>query len=71
MEAKTEKKMTVKLAMLHSATMLPGGATEATLSETKTPGIKMLWIKGEGLLLTLRNQECFIPSAAVKVVHFS
>lgn len=60
----------IKMAILHSAVMLPGGVTESTLSQQKTTGIVMRWIPGEGLFIQFRSKEALIPEANVKIIHY-
>lgn len=60
----------VDTAMLHSSIMIPGtGRTESTLNQVKVPGIKMEWIRNEGLLIEARGRKTLIPSANVKCAH--
>lgn len=62
----------VDMALLQASAMIPGtGKTESTLNAVKVPGIKMLWIRGEGLLVNCKGKESLIPSTNVKIVHFA
>lgn len=63
-------KMEVEHAALHSAVMF-AARTGDTWNEAKVRGIKMLWVKGEGLLLGLNGQEMLVPAANVKAVIFA
>lgn len=56
-------------AELQSAVRV-GLKTETNLNATKIPGVKMYWVKGEGLLCESKNEQVFIPSTNVKFVHF-
>lgn len=64
-------KIPVDTAILQAPVMIPGtGKTETTLNHTKIPGVQMVWLRGEGLLLTVKGIESFIPSTNVKIAHF-
>jgi hypothetical protein len=65
-----EPKLYVEMAVLQAACMFAGGRTETTLTPIKVPGIRMWWVKGEGLYFTCKHQEGMIPSTNVKVVYF-
>lgn len=60
--------MKVKRAHLQSAVVLPGvKTTEETLSEQRTPGIRMEMLD-HGLLVTIKEEQAFIPSTNVKIM---
>lgn len=63
-------KMAVELAVLHSAVMFQGFTLEHW-NESKAPGVQMLWIRGEGLLVRLKGKEMLIPVPTVKNVIFA
>jgi len=65
-----ESKTYVEMAVLQAACLFAGGRTETTLTSIKVPGIRMWWVKGEGLYFTCKHQEGMIPSTNVKIVYF-
>jgi len=60
----------VETAVLHSATMLPGGKTEVHLNQAKLPGVELKWDGAQGLYVTLKGKTALLPCAAVKAVYF-
>lgn len=70
-ETPIDNKIKVDTAILQAAASFPGsGRTESTLNSVKIPGIQMFWLKGEGLLVSVKGKESFIPDTNVKIVHF-
>lgn len=63
-------KIPVSAAKLHTAMMF-GGVTHDHLNDAKWPGIQMLWVKGEGLLVSFKGNERVIPSAAIQWVDLT
>lgn len=59
----------VESAVLHSAIMI-GGKTEAHLGQNKLPGVKLGWVRGEGLSIEYKGKNCLVPSAGLKAVYF-
>lgn len=68
-EAVSAAKIPVEQASLHSAVLFQGFTAE-TWNEAKMPGVLMLWVRGEGLLVGIRGKETLIPAANVKNVVF-
>jgi len=66
---KKEDHKVVKHAELHSDVRF-GGLTLTTLNHAKAPGIKMVWIKSEGLVLSFKGRSIFVPSTNVKFIEF-
>jgi len=56
-------------AYLHAPVMLPGGQTEGSLTQIKLPGIKLFWLRGEGLIVQHKNQKALIPAANVAIAY--
>lgn len=73
MEVETKKSKGIKVvsAILHQATLLPGGKTESSLNEIKLGKCEMAWFPGDGLSIKIGEKSAFIPSAALKIVHFA
>lgn len=71
MELEKKSHVSVSNAVLQTATFLPGGRTESTLNISKIPGIEMLWVRNEGLLVKIKGDEALIPDTNVKIVMFS
>lgn len=66
---KADEPLVVTLAQLQAPVMLPGGFTENNLSSVKIRGIKMFWIKGEGILVRMDGfPDSFVPAMNVKLV---
>jgi len=63
------KPKVVIAAYLHKPIMLPGGQTEGSLTQSKIPGIKLLWARGEGLIVEHKNQKAIIPAASVAIAY--
>lgn len=66
LDAQPSNKLPVKDVYLHAAVMFQG-VTADHLNEAKHPGLKMLWVKGEGLLISKNGVEALIPAAGVKM----
>jgi hypothetical protein len=58
----------VTVAHLQSAIMIPGGKTTINITPQIMPGLKMMWIEGEGLLIEHKGSQVFVPSTNVKDV---
>lgn len=56
----------LKSAELHVPIRLGNGTTEGTLNATKVPGIKLEWIPGPFLKVTVKDIVHLLPAAAVK-----
>lgn len=64
---KESKEIPIELAFLHQAVVWPGRiGSEKTLSHQRIPGMKM-FLKPEGLVITIRDQQAIIPSANVAI----
>jgi len=61
-------KIEIEDVQLQAAVRL-GGVTTEHLNEQKNgqQGLKMLWVRGEGLLVSFNSQEFIIPETNVKI----
>lgn len=59
----------VSRVLLHQATHVPGGGTETTLSETRTPGLTLDYHPIYGVVIQNKGQKALIPLANVVIAY--
>lgn len=59
----------VSRVLLHQATHVPGGGTETTLSETRTPGLTLDYHPIYGVVTQNKGMKALIPLANVVIAY--